>query len=396
MTNKTTKNHIQLSTLILCIYIFLSPLDMILNLTGSGTILKYIGMLLAPLIVLESIMYRKKLNINFSLIFIGLYWLYYALGYFWSIDLHQTFWALISLGNLIALVAFLSLRKYNIKEFGLIKLSSIASMLFFTYRMINEASQAYYGRGTIGINGVFIDPNDIAAAFIIPFLFCIDKLNSKNKGSYKILYLFSLIIIGYGLLLTGSRGGILAIGVASVAYYILNSDIPLWKSIIRVISMSLVALLIFTALFSYLPMDVQNRLSLSILLETGGTGRLDIWKQSLEVFSSSSFGRLFIGYGLSTFSILNSARFNTDLVTHNIYLQTLLDAGVGGVILLLVMCLWITMVAYRNKNWVGLSIFVGTLVMSLTLDTWNKKFFWNAVFIAIVSVSSSYIKKSKR
>lgn len=392
-TNAT--HTVRMSTYLICIYIFLTPLDMILNLTGSGTVLKYIGMLLVGVIMLETIGLRKKLKLQIFMVFVFLYWAHYAMGIFWSIAPATTFFAVISMGNLIALLFVLSIRDYTKTEFKLMKIASIASALFLSFQMMLSSSDVVFGRGSIGINGVYVDPNDLSAAFIIPWIVSLDYILKNNtKKSTKGILLIGFFIMGYGLLLTGSRGGLLAIITSTLVFMTLNSKLSIKKKLWGMLVGSTLSILLYKLVFEFLPRDVKMRLSIDAVTQSGGSGRTEIISNALSYFSSLEPLHLLVGNGLSTFTTVYESQFFITMASHNLFLQTLLDGGVIGLILVFMMFSYFSWYAIKTKNWLGLAILLGTIVMSFGIETWNKKFLWNAMFFTVITVIPNKTNKS--
>lgn len=379
-------NEIYFSTYLICIFIFFAPLDMILNLTGSGTILKFLGMLIIPIIFLEIIIREVKVNLRYYMIFALLYWIHFGNGLFWSVNPSKTFTGLISMGSLIALFIFMSLRKYNIREYEMIKNSSVFGIIILSSILIINYS-GKFDRGTIVFNEVFVDPNDLAAAFIIPIVFCIDKM--RRNGITKILWIFlfiSILIMGYGLLVTGSRGGVLAVLASIFFYSIFSTELTIKRKLFNFTSMFILILVIYHFIFQFLPRDVKSRLSIEAVKETGGTGRVEIWLDALYYFKNMEPIQMFLGNGLGTFASIYEKNFFSYHGPHNIFLQSLLDGGIFGLTIFLILIISIIWYTIKTKNWVGLSILIGTIVVSLGLETWNKKFFWNAMFFSVLTV----------
>ena len=393
MDEITRKHYIRFSTYFICIYLFLTPLDMVLNLTGSGTVLKFIGILLVALITIETIGYRKKVRLGVYMVFVLMYWVHYAIGVFWSVEPATTFAGVISVGNLIALLFILSIRDYNEREFEMIKFSSIVSILFLSIQMIISSSDVVFGRGSIGINGVYVDPNDLSAAFIIPWVFCLDKILKNKTKIIKLILLIGFFIMGYGLLLTGSRGGILAIFISTLVFLTLNSEVSIRKKLWGMGIATTLAIFMYQIIFEFLPRDVRMRLSIDAVTQSGGSGRTDIIMNALSYFISLDPGYLLFGNGLGTFITVYGDQFFNRMSSHNLFLQTLLDGGVIGVVLLIFMFCYLTWYAIKNKNWVGLAILIGTIAMSFGIETWNKKFLWNAMFFTLISIIPNETKK---
>jgi O-antigen ligase len=130
-------------------------------------------------------------------------------------------------------------------------------------------------------------------------------------------------------------------------------------------------------------------------ISSGGTGRTDIWLVSWQMYLERPV--LGIGWRMAEYVMdvthlervpigvtWDDYRFRPR-VTHNIYLQTLLELGIIGFILFTT---WIVPLVrapvHRDKNirdeWlVALAIFVAMLVGGLTNPEFHKKYFWFAL-----------------
>jgi O-antigen ligase len=75
------------------------------------------------------------------------------------------------------------------------------------------------------LGGQYADPNDLALAIIISLPLCLALLFLSKNNLWKILWSISILVMLYAVLLTGSRGGFLALVVAAA--------VTLWEFAIR-------------------------------------------------------------------------------------------------------------------------------------------------------------------
>ena len=92
--------------------------------------------------------------------------------------------------------------------------------------------------------------------------------------------------------------------------------------------------LFITVALPLLPDDVVGRYSVDSVVESGGTGRFEIWRFLLD-YTFKNPSRLIRGSGLlSTYDIMYAAGFQNG-VAHNAFIQVLSDEGVIGLLLFL-------------------------------------------------------------
>ncbi|EHQ92006.1 O-antigen ligase family protein [Desulfosporosinus youngiae] len=70
-------------------------------------------------------------------------------------------------------------------------------------------------------NTTFADPNIFARFLVVTFLFSVAELERRTSWSARVMSVLAILLQGAGLGITGSRGGILALGVASLVFVVL-------------------------------------------------------------------------------------------------------------------------------------------------------------------------------
>jgi O-antigen ligase len=181
-------------------------------------------------------------------------------------------------------------------------------------------------RSTLAGDGRQSDPNIYAAGLLLPVSLAIGKVLSARSTLLKALMAISAGIIMLSVLLTMSRGALLAVFVM-IAAYVLRYRLS-WKIITSVA--------ILLAGLAFVPDVFFSRLQDAA--ETGGAGRLDIWIAGLYALKHYAL----FGAGLANFPNVytlfsgyapNFTGYARD--AHNIYLAIAVELGIGGLALML-------------------------------------------------------------
>ena len=209
--------------------------------------------------------------------------------------------------------------------------SSLTSCMFFFRLAASEGIRISVGKS--------YDPNDVAMvlAVIIPF-----AASLFFKGSFvaKLFWGPQIALIILAIFETGSRGGLIALGVACGLLVFAQRDaVKLWHKL---------AILLAATLFFMSPASnlVKERYQTVLSgedynLQTGDkgeAGRLKIWKYSAVLMAKHPLTG--VGIGNSTTAL--GMEYGWWKVTHNAYLEVGLELGIAGlaVFLLLLRTIW--------------------------------------------------------
>jgi O-antigen ligase len=181
-------------------------------------------------------------------------------------------------------------------------------------------------RSSLVIGNRETDPNEFANSLLLPFSLAFGMFLSARRGIAKTAMLAVVAIILLSVFLTMSRGGLLSLIVIAVVYVY---RLRLKLRVLIPIALGGVLLLAAPSLFFK---------RISEALETGGAGRVDIWRAGLE--ASKSYG--VFGAGLGNFPVAfdRFVGYATHFEgygrgSHNIYLNVLVELGIVGFVLLL-------------------------------------------------------------
>ncbi|SHH29626.1 O-antigen ligase family protein [Desulfosporosinus lacus] len=143
-------------------------------------------------------------------------------------------------------------------------------------------------------NTTFADPNIFARFLVVTFWFSVAELERRTSWSSRLIPLVAILLQGAGLGITGSRGGILALGVSSIIFVIL---IPRRK-----LTLSAMVLMIFAivaaAVFNPAIMARIESLRTGLLSASGGI-REYLWRSGIAMVRDHPV----VGIGVGAFGV---------------------------------------------------------------------------------------------
>ena len=177
-------------------------------------------------------------------------------------------------------------------------LGGAVAALFSVYGYYNGASSAQHARATLSAGGGYVNPNRFGSTLLVPLAFAMARSLSARHRWARMCALFFLIITSLGLLLTLSRGTILAAVVTTLVFLYRLNSLKLESLKPKVRRFLVVAVLLLVGLAAVMPTNLFER-----FLQSGsdrGSGRLDIWTAGLVMFMHYPIA----GAGLNNFSII--------------------------------------------------------------------------------------------
>jgi hypothetical protein len=155
--------------------------------------------------------------------------------------------------------------------------------------------------------GIFHDPNDLCLILILAMGLSVYRLANRNGGPFRILWLGPLLLFGYALTKTYSRGGLIAMLAAMTALFVSRFGVR------RAIAPVLVGLLAAGVLFA------GRQTSISATEDTGQQ-RIQLWAEGLALFRQSPL------FGIGQ----NRYEERVGLVAHNSFIHAFTELGFGG------------------------------------------------------------------
>ncbi len=382
-----------IAAIMLAVYMALLPFEYVLS-GESGTINKYVGILvIGCCLVSRSFSYKlKKNNIK-----IFLFIMFGAISILWAIS--HVYWKDVFLSYLknAALFFVVAQCRFTRRESRFVLYSSVVGALFLLVYLIfspNVMVDAFSGRTVISTNDDFFDPNYMAADILVPIGFMcgvfFDNLK-KRKFLKVIVALIVILLIFYIEILSGSRGGLVAILVMFLSITIMNfKSHDVRRKIIIVL---LCGIILFSVVSNLLPEQIMERFTLESLLgqSDSGGGRLVLWDAAWQGIKK----KFILGYGAGCAIPAVGMFHGINRASHSLYLSSVLEFGVAS-LLLYSAILSEMRKAYRKRLYTEVGISIGVLVASIFLDSLSTKFFWAFLVILFIrnSAVTSYGKKN--
>lgn len=361
------------SRIVLCLYFILSIFEPYLNgLFGSLT--KFYIFFVIGVLIYEC---RGWLCVRFySKIYI-LWFCYKLMTLLWSQDYVTPRAHIISQVGMVLFLVVLFAQDWDAVTMHWIeRVSWLASGalgvlgLFFT--------QAYHGRVTsrqvIVIAGVEMDPNNQAVLLLVGITISLVYLFYYKR--HFLLAVGILAVNTYGCFQSGSRSGVITLIALVVLCILLPEEqqspvTKLWK-ILALVGIVLAAVI---AARRYLSHEIYERL-FDFAGYDDGSGRSQMWSNVWHAYTDNLFSILFgIGWGTS------AIRTGAQPAVHNTFLTMLCDVGLAGTLLFLYPIWKMMRELIRDREMFPVLLAVAMLVPSFFLDSINKRYFWNAIFL---------------
>lgn len=373
------EHKLSLGALLATLYFICMPLS-IVPLPGGSSLLKYISIFVGGLLILNLFMGKTMLKFNSIHFLLGVY-LLYSIG---SLFVSKSEGAIVILRGTLetsAIFFLITLKVYNKAESDLLIFSWVIVGLMTTAIMLmgSVSLEEGSGRVTMGFGGGNEDPNQLCGYFILPVLFCMEKILLKNK--YRFFYMLLLVAMVFVVFRTGSRGGLIAVLAAVLVYAFLALKTSVMNKLKILLGLIILSLVFICFLVPRLPEDVKERLSISSLEEDKGSGRLQLWAITIDAIKQSEKGMIF-GYGLGSTAVFFANAFSGHGVAHNHWLQLWCDQGFIGMMLFFSMFALGIKHKFNKSPVISVSLF-GMLVLSMTLTMYAYyKPFWNTLMMA--------------
>ena len=193
--------------------------------------------------------------------------------------------------------------------------------------VLSEYRGYSYGKRVGGGMG---DINGAGAYFAGAIVVTLEVLAAKAKrGWHRVLLVGALIGSGVGLILPASRGAILACGFSGGLQALRGGPV-------RILLVAITAIGIFFAMPDHVKQrftETQEEVA-SGDVEKGSSGRTEIWKATVDVIAMSPL--IGVGWGQLPTAMEQTA-YGDGRVAHNLYLEIWAEAGIPGLVLVLVL-----------------------------------------------------------
>jgi O-antigen ligase len=324
----------------------------------------------------------------------------------WSLGPKLTANGVLEIGSLIGLYALISMNQVDRAivrrvEQGLI-LGGVAAVGYGLVQLTllggfpNDVPGLPPGAGGRFGNDL-LGPNNNAVAFLLPLCICLHRSATAPRASTRRLNAVLAFLMFLGIVMTGSRGGMLA---AVLCTLVLFAVAPRGRRILAAYLVTgIVAGLVafFLHPFGLAQRDVST---------TSSSGRTSIWKVGLAACPQYCP----LGAGWETFPIVYARTQPTvpgaevlvgkggSYQPHNVILLVGIELGLPG-LLFFFSALGLTLLeAWRLPRPVRgppLAALLGTYQASLFLSNLGYKFFWMAFIMVAITRSASYLEHAQ-
>jgi O-antigen ligase len=375
-------------------YVFLVPFDQLLSVgdfAGGLTLTKLLGIITVPVLLLKG-SFENKIQRPDSATFLWiLFVLYGSLSALWAIQPELVVARIPTAAGLMLL--YLAAASYKIRkdEIDMLKWCILGGgLLAAVLTIYNFRSSETVARATIQVGDRSALLNQLPFDLLLPVSICLEKVLDKKKVMTKAIFGFSLCVIAFAIITTGSRGALLALGAIIVVYVI---------SIRQKVSIGTILLILGIIVVTTTPAFFLERIGET--METGGAGRTTIWLNGLNALKNYWL----IGAGLNNFAeAYREFAYFTPLssgigrAAHNIYLEIFVELGITGFVLMI----WGIGKHYKairprfvrpdSEQVMLKAALLGMLASSFFLDTFWYKSFWVLWMMIVMHAKASRTK----
>ena len=352
-----------------------------MNLGAIGSALKLVAIF--PIgFALISGMSGSFIRLTPAIIVQFLFVLWAALSIFWSISIDASLERALSYFLLFLLIFSGTFFRYTESEIKKVKYALAWSSRLTAVIMLIFAE---YIEGRFWLKGIIEEnPNYLCAYFAFGIVFAIEKLTQNKKIFPKLMAIAELCLYFYLVLVSGSRGGLLAVAAAAIAYSLTFGKNTAKNTFVKIILVVFLFVL-FSILLDNLPEFLKERFTVDDVIESGGTGRVDLWKQTFDLFETSSIFRQLFGYGSGTILVAFTQHgYHTVNVAHNIFLENLADLGIVGVALYSIAIFLFIKSSFKEKDKFSFSVICCMFVLSLSASLATFKPYFNIMLFIIM------------
>jgi O-antigen ligase len=284
-----------------------------------------------------------------------------------------------------ALYVCLTVFPYNQTELELMEMTQIL-LLIILNAMTLFSGGTEDNRTTLVIMGQSSDPNYFVGFFIFPLAVALKQLVS---GKHSLLYLALIAVSVYSVFLSGSRGGFLAVAFMIAGFAFLYPS-GFAKRFLFLIGGTVLILMLWTLFKPILPENIVERMSVKSVVETGGTGRIEIWSSMLrEIVDQPE--KLLLGRGITAMHRMLKNGSLVNVVAHNQVIQTLYNQGLFGLLSFLLLTGISFFRCLKRRKTVSIAI-LGMMALSVSLSfNQTTRTFWNLIAYAAFAFPDSDI-----
>ena len=365
----------------LIIYLVALPLNAV-NIGAFGSALK----ILAVLPILVALLSGNKMQLQKPLKWQFYFTIFAIMSIAWSTSYTLSISRCITYVLLFVLLLSASFFRFDEKELNKVKLALVWSSRITVVLML------FFGdiiEGRLWLKDVISeDPNYICAYFAFGVIFALNRIISDKRILFKLFGATELFLYVCVVFLTGSRGGLISI-LSAIGIYIITFSKDKKKYIAAKIICFVFVFIAINVILDNLPKELRVRFSFDNVVDSGGSGRTELWANAIDMFKNANIFTKFFGFGTNTvaynMAILKYSRVN---VVHNIFLETLVELGIVGLIIYSVAIFLFAKKAFQNEDKFAFSVIVCMIMLSLSTSIYAFKPYFN-IMLFILSMNNA-------
>jgi O-antigen ligase len=378
-------------------FIAVVPFDNLLGMPAFGSITRILAIACGAAFLFYLLRTRKAVPTPQLMMIWLAYLLWMLASTLWAIDSQASFDLLpteIQLFGLYFIVSFMPVKNTQLQRIiTTIVLTFTGAAAYGAYLFHSGAAVGAGGRLWISNDNAMIDPNHFAAAMLLPTALAIVGVLVSTRWTARALYILALLVLLIGFGIAGSRGGMLGL-LAIVAYLFYRLPYRRQFTIVFIV-MAVLALPFLPQLFAHFQQG----------FETGGSGRMAIWKVGWHAFTQywltgAGYGNFPQAYDQSFISVPERYYSNWHRRPHDLLIGTSVELGIIGTGLLL--SAWFGQFSLlkhigRDHRLFGVrtaaeATLIGLFVAALFLDIMTMKYAW-LVFIFVLLVRNASFER---
>jgi O-antigen ligase len=317
----------------------------------------------------------------------------------WSVAPQLTELAFRNLALLVVLYVLVALTPVSLPELRRVETALVVGgVLASTYGIFQFVTGTLPVDPESGGGGRFgrdlLGANNTAAALMVPLAIAVCRSASAPRWRVRSAHIAAVAVVLFGVLLTGSRGGLLSTGallLVAIVYVERNRAFLVRAVLLMVVAAGLVLIL--------QPAGIAGRTD-----STSSSGRAEIWKVGLHACETycvrgSGWGTFPRVYELTQPEVPEARTLERGVAyePHNIWLLIGIETGVAGFALAVIGLLLTLRDCHRLPNYLRgppLAGMVATLVAAFFLSNFEYKFFWMTLTYVLMCRSVALTRRT--
>lgn len=379
----TKKNRISVVCITLGVYFVLLPFDFI-SIRSLGSITKIAAILPIAFSVLRigtGLKLKNEPIVKWLLIFTVLA----AASWLTSIDQSATWGSIKTLLLNVGMIVIVgACQNYDERERRFLTAAMvIGSWLSVLIVLLFGSSD--YGRTTIVFGEEHQDQNYLCGFMLFAFVF---HFGSFLK-SYRIIHLVPAFLIILAVILTGSRGALLAFAAVVIACMVLFGRIRrhrLRTLTLSILGIAVITFIIYRYVMPRLDTMLSERFTIEYLREKGTIGRYEIWQYLLDKFVKAGPFRQIFGFGYGTTKLVNDMEGSMgEKVAHNLYIDNLITLGILGAVSTIGLHISCLRTGKRKDAPLLTCVMIGFITMCMSMSLVSYKPMWAVMMLLLIA-----------